>query len=90
VSDTFPVYDAGEGFKGENLLIVEDDRCVEDNGHGVPDCAPRGIPHDAFGQDDVIDRDSMVHADAHQNTREFIQVRAAIMHNSLRHVGAEY
>jgi hypothetical protein len=35
VQDAFLVYDAGEGFKGENLPVVEDDRGVEDNGHGV-------------------------------------------------------
>jgi hypothetical protein len=29
-----------------------------------------GIPHDVFRQDDIVDRDSMVRADAHWNTRE--------------------
>jgi hypothetical protein len=32
----------------------------------------------------------MVRADAYRNTREFIQVRATVMSNSLRPVGAEY
>jgi hypothetical protein len=28
---------------------------------GVPDRTPRAYPCDVFGQDDIIDRDSMVH-----------------------------
>jgi hypothetical protein len=55
-----------------------------------PTAHHEGIPCDAFGQDGVVDRDLMVRADARQNTREFIQVRATKMHNTLRLVGAEY
>jgi hypothetical protein len=35
VQDAFPVWDAGEGSKAENLPDVEDDQGVEDDGHGV-------------------------------------------------------
>ena len=48
-----------------------------------------GYPRGAFGQDDVIDRDSMVRADARQNTRELYR-RTAEMHNTLRPIGAKY
>jgi hypothetical protein len=34
VQDAFPVCDAEEGSKVENLPDVEDDRGVEDDGHG--------------------------------------------------------
>jgi hypothetical protein len=35
VQDAFLIYDVGEGSKAENLLGVEDDWGVEDDGHGV-------------------------------------------------------
>jgi hypothetical protein len=35
VQDAFLIYDVGEGSKAENLLGIEDDWGVEDDGHGV-------------------------------------------------------
>jgi hypothetical protein len=49
-----------------------------------------GSPRDDFGQDSVIVCDSMIHADARRIAKWFIQVRAAGMCNTLRHVEAEY
>jgi hypothetical protein len=49
-----------------------------------------GSPCDAFGQDDVVDCDSMVCVDARRITQGFIQVRDAGMRNTLRPVEAEY
>jgi hypothetical protein len=34
------------------------------------DCEPWGIPRDAYGQDDIVDPNFMVRADARQNTKE--------------------
>jgi hypothetical protein len=53
--------------------------------HPLPDapvvgvCDPtadhEGISCDAFGKDDVVDRDSVVHAEARRNTRELYRFR---------------
>jgi hypothetical protein len=40
-----------------------------------PDYALWGIPHITFGKDNVVDRDSMVRAEARRNTRELYRFR---------------
>jgi hypothetical protein len=53
--------------------------------HPLPDapvggvCDPtadhEGIPHDAFGKDEIVDRDSMVRVEARRNIRELYRFR---------------
>jgi hypothetical protein len=51
----------------------------------LPNHTPRGYPRDAFGQDDVVDRDSMVHAVAqHEKHSDLYKFGPRERRNTLR------